>query len=205
MEKLILFPYNGNALEAVDCLAGQFELLGFIDDQKEKQGIQPNGDKVFSREALAQFPQAKILAVPGSASSYLQRKNIIAGLAVAPERWVTVIHPSARVSKRAQIGRNVLIMAGVVVTSNARIGDHVCILPNTVIHHDVVIEDFVIIGAKVVIAGFSKIEKNCYLGSGSNIINNVTIGENSLIGLGANVISSFPPNSKAVGNPARQI
>ena len=93
------------------------------------------------------------MAVPGSPASYRRRPEIISGLGVTLDRFARVIHPMARISPLARIGHNVLIMAGVVITSNAVIGNHVCILPNAVIHHDVVIDDWTLVGSNVSIAG----------------------------------------------------
>lgn len=202
---LLLFPFNGNALEAIDCLGGAFELVAFIDDTPGKQGVGPLAVPVVGREALAKWPQARILAVPGSATSYLTRRAAIASLQVPDDRFATVVHPTARVSPLARIGRNVLIMAGAVVTSNAVIGDHVCVLPNTVIHHDVTIGDWTLIGSNVTIAGGTAIGENCYVGSASSIMNGLHIGDRSLVGLGSNVIRSCPADSRLAGNPARAL
>jgi sugar O-acyltransferase (sialic acid O-acetyltransferase NeuD family) len=202
---LLVFPFNGNGLEAIDCLGDAFHLVGFIDDTPAKQGTGPLSVPVLARDALARWPDAKVLAVPGSAASYLTRRQAIASLQVGGERFATVIHPTARVSPLATIGRNVLIMAGAVVTSNAVIGDHVCVLPNTVIHHDVTIGDWTLIGSNVTIAGGTAIEENCYIGSASSIMNGLRIGARSLIGLGSNVIRSCPGDSRLAGNPARSL
>ena len=205
MQKLLIFPYNGNGLEALSCIGKKYEFLGFIDDTKEKQGTDSFGHKIFDREALKKYPKAKVLAVPGSAVSYSSRDKIIAGLKLEQKRFTTIIHPSAVISPLAKIGNNVLIMAGVVITSNAIIGDHVCILPNSVIHHDSIIGEYSIIGSNVVIASSTKVGALCYIGSGSSIINNIVIGNKTLVGMGTNVTKSLPTNSKAVGNPARLI
>src|SRR5687768_3068122 len=133
MKKLLIFPFNGNALEALDCIGDAFEVVGFVDDTPAKQGKTSTGIRVFSRDAFADFPEAMVLAVPGSPSSYLSRKEVISGLGVSRERFATVVHPRASVSPLASVGRNTLIMAGVVLTSNCTVGDHVCILPNSVI------------------------------------------------------------------------
>lgn len=201
-KKLILFPYNGNAIEAIDCLNDEYQLIGFIDDDKTKHGPQDCGYEVFSRDILQSHPDAHVLAVPGSPDSYHKRRNIIENLYLSPERYATVIHPSARVSRLAKIGYNVLIMSGVVITSNASIGNHVCILPQTVIHHDVWVNDFSLIGSNVLIAGHVHIGCNCFIGGGSNLKDHTSIGDNSLIGMGANVLKSIPANVKAAGNPA---
>ncbi|MDP9124351.1 MAG: acetyltransferase, partial [Pseudomonadota bacterium] len=202
---LLIFPFNGNALEAIDCLGDAFVLVGFIDDTPGKQGLGPLSVPILGRDALAKWPQARVLAVPGSATSYLGRRAAISSLQVPDSRFVTVVHPTARVSPLARIGRNVLVMAGAVVTSNAVIGDHVCILPNTVIHHDVTVGDWTLIGSNVTVAGGTAIGENCYIGSASSIMNGLEVGDRSLIGLGSNVIRSCPVDSRLAGNPARSL
>ena len=202
---LLVFPFNGNALEAMDCLGDAFALLAFVDDTPAKQGTGPMSVPVLARDALARWPEAKVLAVPGSSVSYLTRRAAIASLQVPDDRFATVVHPTARVSPLATIGRNVLVMAGAVITSNAVIGDHVCILPNTVIHHDVTVGDWTLIGSNVTIAGGTAIGENCYVGSATSIMNGLQIGDRSLIGLGSNVIRSCPADSRLAGNPARAL
>lgn len=202
---LLIFPYNGNGLEALDCLGSAFRLLGFIDDAPAKQGTRGYGQSVFPRSALSQWPDAQVLAVPGSPTSFGSRRAVIEGLGVEPRRFAQVIHPTARISSLATIGHNVLIMAGAVITSNAVIGDHVCVLPNTVIHHDVHIGAWSLLGSNVTVAGSTLVGENCYIGSGSSVMNNLEIGDGTLVGLGSNVIRSAPPRSRIAGNPARPI
>jgi len=203
-QKLILFPFGGNALEAVDCLGDEFELIGFVDDSPEKYG-RCGSFEVHSRELLERYPEAKVLAVPGSPTSYRRRRDTIASLGVCSERFAQVIHPRATVADRRNIGFNTLLMAGVVVTSNAQIGNHVCVLPNSVIHHDAVIHDHVLIGSNVTVAGHVIVGAQAYIGSGSTLIDHSEIGENALVGLGSNVIRPVPPGARVGGNPAREL
>jgi sugar O-acyltransferase (sialic acid O-acetyltransferase NeuD family) len=204
-EPLLIFPYNGNGIEALDCIGSAFRLIGFVDDTPEKQGTDPNGYPIMDREAFARFSDARVLAIPGGPNSYRSRKETIQDLGIAEERFAKVVHPTARVSPLASIGCNVLIMAGVVITSNARIGSHTCILPNTVIHHDVVVGDWGLIGSNVTIAGNTVVEENCYIGSGSSVMNGLLVGSGALIGLGSNVISNVAADTRIVGNPAHEI
>jgi sugar O-acyltransferase (sialic acid O-acetyltransferase NeuD family) len=202
---LLIFPFNGNGLEALDCLGDEFELLGFIDDTAEKQGLQPGGVQVYSRAALTQWPLAQVLAVPGSALSYLHRQALIDGLALPAARFARVVHPSARISPLARLGHNLLVMAGVVVTSNAVIGDHVCVLPNTVIHHDVQIGSHSLLGSNITVAGHTQVGRNCYIGSGSHLMNGLHIGDGALVGLGSTVIRDVEAGTRVAGNPARPV
>lgn len=203
MEQLLIFPFNGNGLEALDCIQNQYDFIGFIDDEKSKHGKQKMGFEVFAREVLDKYSNAKVIAVPGSPTSYTMRNQIINGLNISEKRFVSLIHPKASVSPFAKVGHNVLIMAGAVVTSNATIGNHVCILPNSVIHHDSLVGEYTLIGSNVTIAGHTQIGKSCYIGSGVSVINGINIGDNCLVGMATNVLKSLPSHSKAVGNPAR--
>jgi sugar O-acyltransferase (sialic acid O-acetyltransferase NeuD family) len=196
MEKLFIFPFNGNGVEALDCIDDKFDLVGFIDDLPQKHGVNEFGFEVFSRDILHQFPGCKLLLVPGSPDSFLKRDEYINSFNQFKVELIQLIHPTAKISPLAKIGQNVLIMAGVVITSNAIIGDHVCILPNSVIHHDTEIGKYTLIGSNVTVAGNTIIGEKCYIGSCSSIINNISIEDNCLIGIGSNVIKSVSAQSK---------
>jgi sugar O-acyltransferase (sialic acid O-acetyltransferase NeuD family) len=202
---LLIFPCNGNALEALDCLGSAFRCVGFVDDMTAKQGTEVAGLPVFSRSVFRDMPEAAILAVPGSPTSYRERRGVIHGLALPRERFARVIHPTASVSRLATLGSNLLLMAGVVITSNAHIGDDVCILPNTVVHHDVEIGDRCLIGSNVTIAGGVVLGENCYVGSGTSIMNGISVGAGTLIGIGSNVIRDVAASTRVAGNPARTL
>ena len=202
---LLIFPCNGNGIEALDCLGGEWECVGFIDDTPEKQRSGAFGLPVLPRSALDEHPDTAVLAVPGGPLSYKGRRAVIESLGIARERFATVVHPSARVASIARLGTNTLVMAGAVITSNAVIGDHVCVLPNTVIHHDVTVGNYSLIGANVAVAGNVTIGENAYVGSGTNVKNGIRIGERALVGLGSNVTRDVPPDATVAGNPARPL
>lgn len=198
--KLVIFPYNGNGIEALDCIDDEmYDVIGFVDDD---QGKCSSDYKIFRRSIIEDYRELFVLAVPGSPSSFRQRGEYINSLKVNPNRFITAVHPRASIGNNVSIGYNCLIMAGVVITSNAMIKNHVCILPNSVIHHDVEVNDYTLIGSNVVIAGGTSIGNNCYIGSGTNVINGVEIGNKALVGLGSNVIRSVSENTTVAGNPA---
>ena len=202
---LLIFPCGGNGIEALDCLGTEYRCIGFIDDAPAKQGGACFGLPVLPRTALSAHPDAYVLAVPGSPVSFRERRRLIEGLGVEQARYARVIHPHARISPLATIGRNALVMAGVVVTSNATIGDHVCILPNSVVHHDARIGDWTLVGANVTLAGAVRIGTNCYVGSGSSIKNGISVHDGALIGIGSNVLRDGMENATVAGNPARAL
>ena len=125
---LLIFPFNGNALEALDALGSEFELIGFVDDTLEKQGPNGHGHGVFSRAALRLWPTVKVLAVPGSAASFAQRRALIESLDIDPERYATVIHvcvlPNSVVHHDSHVGSWSLIGSNVTVAGHTRVGEN---------------------------------------------------------------------------------
>lgn len=201
---LILFPCNGNAIEALDCIdPDQFNVIGFVDDSEEKLGTVVYGLHVHPRSFIEENPAAKVLAVPGSPTSFPIRNKIIEDLNVSHDRWATIIHPKASVSNHAAVGANCLIMDGAVIKAGASISDNVVILPNSVVHHDSKIGENTMIGASVSIAGYVSVGHNCYIGSGSRIRDHITIANNCLVGMGSNVVKDIDSGTTVIGNPAK--
>jgi len=210
MMDLLLFPFGGNAREALVAVLAQNEtapswnVVGFIDDHKDKWDKQCCGIKVLGgRKVIDDFPSAQVLAVPGNPKNFRERKKIIGLLQLPLERFATVIDPLARIAPDARIGKNSVLMANAVISSSVKIGDHCVILPNTVIAHDSVIGDYTLIGSNVTISGGCKIGLNCYIGSCTSIKENLNIGHGSFLGLASNVIREVSKNEMVAGNPAR--
>ncbi|MCZ2105727.1 MAG: hypothetical protein LC137_15275 [Burkholderiales bacterium] len=79
-----------------------------------------------------------------------------------------------------------------------------------VIHADAVVEPGCMIMQQVTIGqlasgGVPVIERGVYLGSGSKILGPVRVGAGARIGANAVVLDDIPPNSTAVGVPARVV
>lgn len=76
---------------------------------------------------------------------------------------------------------------------------------NTVIGKNCIIRPHVVLGGGGRIPGAPVIKDNVTIGAGAKIIGGVVVGDNVVIGANAVVISDIPPNSLAVGVPARVI
>ena len=52
---------------------------------------------------------------------------------------------------------------------------------------------------------YPTIGRDCYIGTGSKIIGGISIGDNSITGANSVVTKTFPPHSKLLGIPAKNI
>jgi len=146
-------------------------------------------------EAFKRFPKAAL--VPDN--SWPRTSDI------QPKRLITLIDPSAWVSRTATIGRGGVIYPGCYVGLNARIGDYLFCLSNTIINHDDTLGRNVCLASGVILAGNVTVEDDCYLGQGCMVRQSLRIGANSMVGMGAVVVKDVPPRAVMAGNPARKI
>ena len=210
MKDLLIFPFGGNAqesllaIQAINKYRPVWNVLGFIDDNKNQWGKEFCGAKVLGvRNILKDSTDALVLAVPGNPDTYQQRKQIIESLGLPDSRFVTIIDPSIRISPDASIGHNTVCMAHSFISCSVTIGSNCVILPNTVIAHNSRIGDYCMIGSNVTISGSCTIGDSCYIGSGSKLRDHIEIGPQSLVGIGSCVIRDVEANSVMAGNPAR--
>jgi sugar O-acyltransferase (sialic acid O-acetyltransferase NeuD family) len=212
MKDIIILGSGGNCIDILDTIneinlaAGTaiYNCLGFLDDAAESQGKEFFGVKVIGAlQDASGYNNAFFVNGIGSPFNFWKKKEIIGKTGIPVNRFETIIHPSAAVSKMAAIGNGTVILQNVVITSNVKIGDHIIILPNCVISHDDTIGDYTCITGGVCISGGVTVGTHCYLGTNSSIKGNITIGDNCLIGMGSNVLNDVASNSVVTGNPAK--
>lgn len=119
--------------------------------------------------------------------------------------YITLIHPSALISKWVEIGEGAIICAGTVITCDIKIGKHVQLNLNTTIGHDCIIGDYFTTAPNVNISGNCNIDAHVYFGTASSIKQGVSIVPNVIIGMGAIVTKNINENGVYIGNPAKKL
>ncbi|WP_134683947.1 NeuD/PglB/VioB family sugar acetyltransferase [Brevibacillus migulae] len=202
-------PLGIDVIETMDLLNQSasspiYRCIGFVDDDSNKWLSTIKGRRVLGPlQMVTQFAAfSSFVFCIGNPDSFYKREEICHRLNLPPEKFISIIHPSASVSHSAKLGQGVIILQHVYIGSDVAIGNHVVISPNTTIHHGVSIADYSMLASGVHVAGDAKIGKSAYIGMGSSIRGGVRIGDFACTGLGSAVIRDVPENQVFVGNPA---
>lgn len=195
MSGLYIFAASGHAkvlIEIAEC--NNLTVLGLIDDDRSKTELLGyRVDKGFIKQEESW--------VIGLGDNNL-RKHIASSYI---KNYISLIHPSANISKRSSIGDGTVIMAGVSINSSVHIGKHCIINTNVSVDHDCVIGNFVHLSPNVALAGIISVGEGTHIGIGACVIQGVKIGRWCTIGAGAVVIKDIPDGATVVGNPGRVI
>lgn len=197
MKKLVIIGASGHGKVIADiAVLNGYEDIVFLDDNesiKECAGF-PLVGKVADAVGIH---GDKIVAI-GNAET---RERIQSGL----DDVVTLIHPNAVISRRVQIGKGTVVMAGAVINSDSVVGDGCIINTGASLDHDCVIEDFAHVSVGAHIAGTVRVGKRAWIGAGAVVINNLNICGDCMIGAGAVVVRNIEELGTYVGVPAKKV
>jgi len=182
----------------------EYEVVGFIDDNKELHERYINNIKVVcDTSAIEKFFNVSdicgIIAMGDSAA----KKRIYEILVQKGIELVNIIDKSARISESAVLGRGIYVGANAVIHNDSIIGDNVVVNTGATIDHNDIIKSHATISPGCHLGGRVVIEECAFIGIGAVIVPDVVIGKNSVVGAGAVVLHSVPKNSRIAGIPAK--
>lgn len=198
---------DGQAGVVLDVLSyfKNIEVVAFFDNTVQLKGTYINGIPVVGsidetgEDTLADIDMFHISIGDNKARLELYRKLKKRGL-----DFLTVIHPTAVISKTATISEGCFIGAYAVVQNNSIISNVSFINSAAVIEHDNQIGEGVHVASNTSTAGRVKIGSLSFLGIGSTVVPDIEIGESVFIAAGAVIVKNVTENTKMVGYYARQ-
>jgi len=214
LKKLIIIGGYGNGtvvqstVEDINVLKKEWELMGFLND-RETESI--NGLPVLGKidkETVDKYlkdPDVYFFYTLISVKMNFKFLHKLTDLKIPKKRFATIIHPTAVVSKFAEIGNGTCIQPFVSVGPNTKIGDHVQIFAQSLIGHGAILDDYSYVANNACIGAEVHLKEGAYLGTNATTLEYVKLGKWSITGIGAVVLKDVPDYAKMVGNPARQI
>jgi sugar O-acyltransferase (sialic acid O-acetyltransferase NeuD family) len=203
-DKVLIYGAGGHGKVVLDILLEcGMNVLGFLDDDKNKIGQSINGFKIFG-DRLFLAGNRKVNIALGIGDNKI-REAVYRKVNAMRLPIISAIHPCAIISMNTQIGEGVVIMPGVVINTGTVLENGVVVNTGATIDHDCHLGRFCQIWPGAHLAGTVKVGQFSYIGTGVSVIQNINIGKNAVIGAGAAVISKIPDNVTVVGVPARVI
>lgn len=156
-----------------------YNILGFVDDEKELWEQRLNGYKVLGGLEILNDFSSNVSLVIGIASCKV-KKNIVEALC-GKFKFESIIHPNVSINKEISVGRGCIIYPGTILTVNSIIENHVLISGNCFIGHDCKIEEFSSVLCGCSLSGYNVVCKGSLLQVGTKLGQGTSIGEKSRI------------------------
>jgi len=214
MKKLIIIGGFGNGtvvhstVEDINAVHPQWDVIGFLNDRETEpiNGVPVLGKieksivDEFLKDSDIHFFYTLISVKMNH--KFLWKLN---QLEIPLHRFATIIHPTAVVSKSANIGYGTSIQPFVSVGPNVTIGNHVQIYAHALVGHGAHLDDYSYVANNACIGADVHLLEGAYLGTNATTLEFITLGKWSITGLGAVVLKDVPDFAKVVGNPSRII
>lgn len=181
-----------------------WQLLGFLDDNAKIHGTTlPDGTPVLGDIRDTTFPKDTHVVI--AFSRPVLKEELAKKIEKSHLIPATIIHPTAWISDRVEIGEGSVIYPHVCIDCDVIIGKHTTINKAATLGHDSTYGDFGTISPGVNLGGFLQVGKNVEFGIGSCTIQFITIGAHATIGAGAVIIKNVAEGKTMVGNPGREV
>ncbi|WP_414656422.1 acetyltransferase [Deinococcus sp. VB343] len=211
-QRLVIVGTGGHAREVHELIEDineaahvpAWDVLGWLDSNAATHGTRVHDLPVLGDiDWLASQEDTWVTVAIGA--THVRRRVTQRLQAQGQRLFATLIHPTAVIGRRVEIGEGTVICANVTTTTDYKIGRHVLINIMATVAHDDVLHDYVTIAPAAVISGNVTIGEGTDLGTNATVNQGVEIGAWSIVGSGAVVIKSLPDNCTAVGAPAKPI
>ncbi|MFO7695901.1 MAG: acetyltransferase [Anaerolineae bacterium] len=203
---LVLIGASGHGRVAIDIARAMgLEIAGLIDRAREP------GEVVDGVPVLCREPEECDILRAGTdwfvAVGDNEVREALFGriLAIAGRPAVSLVHPSAVISPRAELGEGCFVAPLAAVNAGAVLGKGVILNTAASVDHECRIEDFAQICPGCRLAGNVTVGLRAFLGTGAVAIPGVLIGEDSVVGAGSIVHRDLPAGVRAVGTSARVV
>ncbi len=209
MKPVLIIGAGGHAKVVADALlASNRQVLGFISGERwdgEPHDVLPGLKVLGTDEVLRDYVASDVDLVNGLGGIDCSglRRRVQERLEANGWHFSCVRHPTAIVSKFAEVCSGVHLLAACVVQAGARIGAGSIINTGAVVEHDSVLDAYVHIAPLSIVCGETHVGCNSHVGAGAVLRQGLRLGPDTLVGAGAVVVKNFEGNGTLVGIPAR--
>lgn len=205
--KLLIIGAGGHGKVVADTALAmkQWTQIAFLDDAPNPPAQILDFAVLGSSSLLGKTLMPSEYQIAIAIGNNLARANIFNQIQQIGFESPIIIHPSAVVSRFAQIGAGSVIFAQAVIQAASQIGRGVIINTAATIDHDCIIGDFAHISPAAHLAGGTQVGEQSWLGINSCTKQFIKIGKNVIVGAGGVVVKNISDGITVVGNPASEL
>lgn len=191
--------YNLNHFE------GDFEIVGFLDDDQEKHHQSISGYKVIGNISLLKEYSGKGYSLVIGIAFPKIKAQILKDILLLDFHYPNFIAKSAWLSKDIQLGKGCIIYPGTSINYECQIEDFVVINMNCSLGHNCDVGAYSSLAPGVNFGGHTKVGKGVEVGIGAATKQNVVIDDYAIIGGQSMVVTSVSSGDIVAGIPAKSI
>jgi sugar O-acyltransferase (sialic acid O-acetyltransferase NeuD family) len=195
--------HGRGVVDILDNAEATNNIAGYLDDTKAVAEIVLGhpvlGGLSAIRDRAFVVDHAWFVAVGDNRS----RSDLCRRLADAGACFVSAIHPSAQISRRATLGRSLYVGACANVLACVAVGDWAHISAHTFIGVDGRVHEGAYLGPGAVLAAGTSVGARSFLGAGTTLSNDASVGADCVVGANSLVRGHLPDGTTAYGVPAR--
>lgn len=202
-DPIVVFGAGGHARVVIDAcmMHGRFEPLACL---SKEPGSAVLGVPVHEEPQAEQLLRQGIRYAVVAIGENRIRQRVAAHAEALGFELVTIVSPAASVSRHAQLGRGVVVMAGAVIQAGASIGALAIVNTGATIDHDCMVGEAVHVAPGSTVCGSVRIGDRTWIGAGAVVIEGISIAADVFVGAGATVVADIgTPGVRMVGVPAR--
>lgn len=198
-------PQTIKELQDAKRINANLEVIGFLDNDKEKKGKDFYGVPILGGfELLDSFVGQDIYFLNTITRTTVDRYETSKIIVDKGLKFMNLINPTVDLSM-TKIGIGNYIQEGVKIQADCIIGNNSAINVGAVVAHETVIGNSVFLAPRVALAGCITIGDGTLIGINATVLPRIKIGKWCTIGAGAVVTKDLPDYSVVAGNPARII
>lgn len=184
---------------------GDYDIIGFLDDDKNKIGKTIYDRQVLGPVSTAHQYKGKNIAVAIGIANPIIKRKIAKHLIPLGFHFPSFISQNIWLSKHVKVGKGVILYPSTSINYETDIGDFVIVNMNCAIGHNCTILDYATLAPGVNLGGFTHIGEAVDIGIGVSTKQGITIGDDATIGGQSMLIRDVLKNSKIIGVPGRCI
>lgn len=193
-------------VDDINAINPTYKVVAVLDDDVALHGKTIMGIPVAGcLNRFIEYPNAMFVFAIGSLRTRTIRMDIIRNLGIPRERYVTLIHPNAKVYANAKIGFGCIIHFGAVISVNAVLEDFVIVFYNSTIGVLAKLNEGAMITPLVVILTNVTVGASAFVGANSTVAPNVNIGDGAVIGMATAVFRNVDKGYFVLGNPPKKL